>query len=57
LLGDEPAAGLDEFLTLLRTAKAWNEGQAKKRLIAAFNVLDDADLVGAYRRKMASLLF
>jgi len=57
LLGDEPAAGLDEFLTLLRQARDWNEGQAKKRLIAAFNVLDDAELVGAYRRKMSSLLF
>ena len=57
LLGDEPAAGLEEFLTLLREARDWNEGQAKKRLIAAFNVLDDEDLVGAYRRRMASLLF
>jgi len=57
LLGDEPAQGLDEFLTLLRTARDWNEGQAKKRLIAAFNVLDDEELVGTYRRRMSSLLF
>jgi putative thioredoxin len=57
LLGDDPAAGLDEFLTLLRSARNWNEGQAKKRLIAAFNVLDDEELVASYRRKMASLLF
>lgn len=57
LLGDEPAQGLDEFLALLRTARDWNEGQAKKRLIAAFNVLDDEELVGAYRRRMSSLLF
>lgn len=57
LLGDDPAAGLDEFLTLLREARDWNEGQAKKRLLAAFNVLDDDDLVGTYRRRMASLLF
>lgn len=57
LLSEDPAAGLDEFLTLLRTARSWNEGQAKKRLIAAFNVLDDQDLVSAYRRKMSALLF
>ena len=57
LLGDEPAQGLDEFLDLLRQARDWNEGQAKKRLIAAFSVLDDEDLVGTYRRKMSSLLF
>ena len=33
------------------------EGQAKKRLIAAFATLDDEDLIGTYRRRMASLLF
>jgi putative thioredoxin len=57
LLGDDPALGLDEFLALLRQARDWNEGQAKKRLIAAFNLLDDEELIGTYRRKMSSLLF
>ncbi|MGH8041646.1 MAG: thioredoxin [Rudaea sp.] len=53
----DAAAGLDEFLHILKTQRDWNNGQAKKRLIAAFDVLDDAELVGTYRRKMASLLF
>jgi putative thioredoxin len=53
----DTAAGLDEFLTILRTQRDWNDGQAKKRLIAAFSIIDDDDLVGTYRRKMASLLF
>ncbi len=53
----DTAAGLDEFLTILRTQRDWNEGQAKKRLIAAFSIIDDDELVGSYRRKMASLLF
>jgi putative thioredoxin len=57
LLDGDTAAALDEFLHILRTQRNWNEGQAKKRLIAAFNILDDEDLVGTYRRKMASLLF
>jgi putative thioredoxin len=57
LLEGDPAAGLDEFLYILRTQRDWNDGQAKKRLIAAFATLDDEDLVGSYRRKMASLLF
>ena len=57
LMEGDAAAGLDEFLHILRTARDWNDGQAKKRLIAAFATLDDEDLVGAYRRKMASLLF
>ena len=53
----DAAAGLEEFLHILRTRRDWNDGQAKKRLIAAFNTLDDADLVSTYRRRMASLLF
>ncbi len=57
LLSDDPAAGLEEFITLLREARGWNDGQAKKRLIAAFNVIDDDELVGTYRRRMSSLLF
>ena len=57
LLDGDAAAGLDEFLYILQKQRDWNEGAAKKRLIAAFSVLDDEDLVGAYRRRMASLLF
>lgn len=57
LLEGEPAAGLEQFLTILQHARDWNEGQGKKRLLAAFATLDDAELVSRYRRKMASLLF
>lgn len=57
LLEGDAAAGLDQFLTILQKARDWNDGQAKKRLLAAFATLDDAELVGRYRRKMASLLF
>lgn len=57
LIDGDAAGGLDQFLHVLRSDRTWNEGQARKRLIAAFNVLDDEDLVGTYRRKMASLLF
>ena len=57
LLEGDSAAGLDEFLHILQTQRDWNDSQAKKRLIAAFNMIDDEDLVSRYRRKMASLLF
>ena len=57
LIDGESAAALDEFLHILQRQRDWNDGQAKKRLIAAFNILDDEDLVGTYRRRMASLLF
>jgi putative thioredoxin len=57
LLGNDPGDGLDQFLAILQGQRDWNDGQAKKRLLAAFATLDDAELVGRYRRRMASLLF
>ena len=57
LIEGDAAAGLDQFLDILKRQRDWQDGQAKKRLLAAFATIDDADLVGSYRRKMASLLF
>jgi len=57
LLEGDAAAGLEQFLEILAADREWNDGQAKKRLVAAFSVLEDADLVGSYRRRMSSLLF
>jgi putative thioredoxin len=57
LLEGDAAAGLDQFLAILEKARDWNDGQAKKRLLAAFTTLDDGELVGRYRRRMASLVF
>jgi putative thioredoxin len=57
LLEGDAAAGLEHLLGVLKADRNWNDGQAKKHLVAAFNVLDDAELVGTYRRKMSSLLF
>ncbi|WP_426689463.1 thioredoxin [Rhodanobacter ginsengiterrae] len=53
----DAAGGLEQFLLILQKARDWNEGQGKKRLLAAFATLDDAELVGRYRRRMASMLF
>jgi len=57
LIEGEAAAGLDQFLDVLERQRDWNDGQAKKRLLAAFVTLDDAALVSQYRRKMSSLVF
>mgnify|MGYP001072585846 CR=1 FL=1 len=57
LLEGDAASGLDQFLLILQKARDWNDGQGRKRLLAAFATLDDAELVSRYRRKMASLLF
>jgi putative thioredoxin len=57
VLGNDPDVGLEHWLLMLEKARDWNDGQAKKRLLAAFNTLDDAELVSRYRRRMTSLLF
>jgi putative thioredoxin len=57
LMQGQSAAGLDQFLAILKADRGWNEGQARRRLVDAFGVLEDADLVAAYRRRMSSLLF
>jgi putative thioredoxin len=53
----DTAAGLEQFLEMLRRDRGYQDQLAKKTLIDAFRIIDDADLVGAYRRKMAALLF
>jgi putative thioredoxin len=57
LVGGDTEAALQHFLELLRRDKSWNDGAARRALIDAFKVIDDEDLVGTYRRKMATLLF
>jgi putative thioredoxin len=57
LLEGEEAAGLEQFLEMLRRDRSWEEQLAKRSLIDAFRVVEDADLVGSTRRRMATLLF
>jgi putative thioredoxin len=57
IVAGESATGFESLLELLRRDKAWNEGQPRKSLIEAFSLVEDEELVGRYRRKMASVLF
>lgn len=57
LIDGQTEAGLEQFLAILEADRHWKEGQARKRLIAAFLAIDDAVLVGNYRRRMSSLLY
>ena len=57
LIGGNAADGLEQFLEMLRRDRGYKDGLPKKALIDAFRVVEDPDLVGTYRRKMASLLF
>jgi len=57
LLEGEEAAGLDQFLEMLRRDRNYDEQLAKRSLIDAFRIVEDTDLVSSTRRRMASLLF
>ena len=50
-------AALEQFIEMLRRDRTFADGLPRKTLIDAFRVIEDEDLVGRYRRKMASLLF
>ena len=50
-------AGLIQFIEMLTRNRAFESGLPKKALIDAFRIIEDDDLVGRYRRKMASVLF
>lgn len=57
LLDGDPAAGLEQFLEILQRDRAFGDDLGRRRLIDAFRVIEDEDLVSRYRRRMASLLF
>ena len=57
IVAGDSEAGLETLLDLLRHDKPYADGLPRKALIEAFSVIEDEDLVGRYRRKMASLLF
>ncbi len=62
-LAAEYAAGkryreaMDELLEILQRAKDWNDGEAKKRLLALFNLADDPELAAEYRKKLARAIY
>ena len=57
LLEGESEAGLQQFLEMLKRDRSYQDQLARKTLIDAFKIIEDPELVGNYRRKMASLLF
>lgn len=56
LAAGEAERGLQQLLLLFRDHRQFQDGLPRTLLIEAFDMLDDEDLVRAYRRKMASLL-
>ena len=56
IVAGDAEAGLEQFIEMLRRDRDFDGGLPKKTLIDAFRIVEDADLVGRYRRKMSSLL-
>jgi putative thioredoxin len=49
---------MDELLEIVGRAKDWKDGEAKRQLLALFNLAEgDPELVSEYRRKLASALY
>jgi putative thioredoxin len=48
---------MDELLEIIRRAKDWKEGEARRQLLALFNLAGDAELVSEYRKKLARALY
>ena len=57
LVAGRSEEALEQFLEMLRGNREFEDGLPRKALIDAFRVIDDAELVGRYRRKMSALLF
>ncbi|MBV6414111.1 MAG: thioredoxin [Xanthomonadales bacterium] len=57
LLGEQYAAGMDQFLAILKTDRKFDEDLGRRALLDAFRIVPEAELVADYRRRMSSLLF
>ena len=48
---------MDALLEIVRRDKSWRDGEARRQMLAIFNLIaGEADLVSEYRRKLASVL-
>ena len=57
LLGGDDEGALKQFLAMMEANAGFSEGLPRKLLIDAFKVIEDAALVGRYRRLMSALVF
>ncbi len=57
LLDNQPEPALEAFLDIMKRSRAYGEDLARKSLIKAFALIDDADLVSRTRKRMAAMIF
>ena len=56
LVAGDAAAGLEQFMEMLRRDRKYGDDLVRKSLIDAFRILDDEELVSKVRRQMSALL-
>ncbi|HET6604552.1 MAG TPA: thioredoxin [Xanthomonadaceae bacterium] len=57
LLEGQAEDGLEQYLEMLQRDREFDGGLPRRALLDAFRVIGDEEIVGRYRRRMASLLF
>ena len=51
-------AALEQLLEIVRRDREWKDGEARKQMLAIFNLAgDDPDLVSEYRKKLSAALY
>ena len=51
-------AALDQLLEIIRRDRGWKDGEARKQMLAIFNLAaSEPDLVSEYRKKLSSALY
>ena len=48
---------MDELLEIVRRAKDWKDGEARKQILNLFSLAGEPELVSEYRRKLSSALY
>jgi putative thioredoxin len=51
------AEAMDELLEIVRRAKDWKDGEARRQILAIFNLAGDEALVAEYRKKLSRVLY
>ncbi|MEX2198803.1 MAG: thioredoxin [Burkholderiales bacterium] len=51
------AEAMDQLLEIVRRAKDWKDGEARRQLLALFNLAEDPELVAETRKKLSRALY
>jgi putative thioredoxin len=50
-------AALEQLLEIVRRDRSWKDGEARRQMLAIFNLADDAELTAEYRKKLSAALY